>query len=136
MYILDTNVISELRKPKPHGAVLEWMQSVDQNRLYLAAVSFGELQAAVELTKEQDASRAAEIGNWIDSLDGSFRVLPMEAGTFRLWATLLHRKSYQLAQDAMIAATAIAHGMTVVTRNVADFEPFGVPTINPFLDRR
>lgn len=136
MYILDTNVVSELRKAKPHGAVLEWMSSIDRGQLCLAAVTLGELQAGIELTRERDASRAAEIDAWVDVLNGSFRILPMEGEAFRIWATLLHRKSPQLAQLAMIAATAIVHGMTVATRNVSDFAPFGVPTTNPFLDRR
>ncbi len=136
MYILDTNVISELRKPKPHGAVLEWMRGVDRDRLCLAAVTLGELQAGVELTNEQDPFRAGQINEWVDTLSGSYRVLAMDGRIFRIWAKLLHRKSYQLAQDAMIAATAIANEMTVVTRNVSDFEAFNVATLNPLLAPR
>ena len=73
MYILDTNGLSELRKPRPHGAVLEWMRDVDRDCLYLAAVTLGELQAGVELTNEQDPLRAEQISEWVDTLGGHVR---------------------------------------------------------------
>jgi toxin FitB len=136
VYILDTNVVSELRKAKPHGAVIAWIRGIDRERLFVSAVTFGELQAGIELTREQDAARAVEISAWVDMLSNSFRILPMEAATFQIWATLLHRKPHQLAQDGMIAATAIVHGMAVATRNVSDFAHFDVPTVNPFSDLR
>ncbi len=132
MYLLDTNVVSELRRPKPHGAVVAWLQSVEDMQLHLSAVTIGEIQAGVELTREQDPSKAQQIEEWLGLVASSYNVLPMDAGAFRVWAQLMHRKSDIVYEDAMIAATAKIHGMTVVTRNVADFKQFGVPLLNPF----
>jgi predicted nucleic acid-binding protein len=132
MYLLDTNVISELRRPKPHGAVLAWLQSVPDSDLRVSAVTLGEIQAGIELTREQDAHKAAEIERWADRVAGSYNTLAMDADTFRIWARLMHRRSDTLYEDAMIAATAIRHRLTVVTRNIADFADFGIEFLNPF----
>lgn len=132
MFLLDTNVISELRRPRPHGAVLAWLQSVPDSGLHVSAVSLGEIQAGIELTRDQDAAKAAEIERWADLVAASYNTLPMDAQTFRLWARLMHRRSNTLYEDAMIAATAVRHQLTVVTRNTADFSAFGVPLLNPF----
>jgi len=132
MYLLDTNVVSELRKPKPHGAVLAWLQGIDDTQLHLSAVTVGEIQAGIELTREQDAAKASELEAWLALVAASYNVLPMDAAAFRMWAQLMHRKSDTVFEDAMIAATARLHGLTVVTRNVADFKAFGVPLLNPF----
>jgi toxin FitB len=132
MYLLDTNVVSELRKPKPHGAVLAWLQGVDDTQLYLSVVTIGEIQAGIELTREQDPAKAQEIEAWLGLVASTYGVLPMDAAAFKRWAQLMHRKSDTLYEDAMIAATAKTRGLTVVTRNVADFKVFGVPLVNPF----
>lgn len=132
MYLLDTNVVSELRKPRPHGAVVAWVQSAADADLHLSAVTLGEIQAGIELTREQDAAKAAEIEAWADLVTASYNVLPMDAETFRAWARLMHGKSDTYYEDAMIAATAIVHNLTVVTRNVADFAQFDVRLVNPF----
>jgi len=132
MYLLDTNVVSELRKPRPHGAVLAWLNSVDDANLHLATVTLGEIQAGIELTRDQDPQKAAEIEAWLDLVAGSYNVLPMDGPAFRCWARLMHRKSDTLYEDAMIAAVAKVHGLMIVTRNVADFSSFEIGVLNPF----
>jgi predicted nucleic acid-binding protein len=136
MYLLDTNVVSELRKPRPHGAVLAWITAVDDADLHLSAVTLGEIQAGIELTRDQNLDKAKEIERWLDQLAGAYNILPMDAAVFRQWAKLMHRQSDTLYEDAMIAATAHVHRLTVVTRNVADFKTFGVKLLNPFLPQK
>lgn len=132
MYLLDTNIVSELRRPRPHGGVLAWIKSIDDADLYLSVVTLGEIQAGIEMTRGQDADKAAMIEAWANQLTGSFNVLSMDAACFRLWAKLMHRQSDTVSEDAMIAATALLHKLTVVTRNERDFERFQVPLLNPF----
>jgi hypothetical protein len=132
LFLLDTNVVSELRRVKPHGAVVAWLSGLHDHELHLSAVTLGEIQAGIELTRERDALKAAEIEAWADELSGAYNVLPMDVKTFRLWARLMHRRSETLYEDAMIAATALVHGLTVATRDTRDFTALDVRTFNPF----
>ena len=132
MYLLDTNVVSELRRPRPNPAVIAWLSETTSGQVFIAAVSFGELQAGVEMTRRQNPEKAAAIEGWIDAVSASYSIIPMDEVIFRRWARLMHRRSYDLIEDAMIAATALVRNMTVVTRNLRDFEQFAVPTLNPF----
>ena len=136
MYLLDTNVVSELRKPKPHGAVIQWIQAVSDTELHISAVTIGEIQAGIELTREQDQPKAAELEQWLELVSVTFNIIPMDAVAFRAWARLMHRTSDTLYEDAMIAATAKVHKLTVVTRHVKDFKPFGVNLLTPFVSVR
>lgn len=131
-FLLDTNVVSELRRPRPHDAVLAWLQSVDDGDLYLASVTLGEIQAGIERTRDQDSAKASEIERWLDQVSDTFNILSLDGPAFRCWARLMHRQSNTLYEDAMIAALAKVHQLTVVTRNVVDFRGFGVPLLNPF----
>ena len=132
MYLLDTNVISELRRPRPHGAVVAWVEAVPDEHLHVSAVTLGELQAGVEISREQDDDKAAEIEAWIGRVAGLYNVLPLDGACFRVWARLMHRKPDDLVMDALIAATASVHDLTVVTRNIRDFRRLGAPTLNPW----
>jgi len=132
MYLLDTNVISELRRRRPNPAVVAWLSGTTAGQVFIAAVSFGELQAGVEMTRRQDPEKAAAIEGWIDAVAASYSIIPMDDLIFRRWARMMHRRSDDLIEDAMIAATAMVRNMTVATRNLRDFEQFGIPTLNPF----
>ncbi|TXR47808.1 type II toxin-antitoxin system VapC family toxin [Phyllobacterium endophyticum] len=132
MFLLDTNIVSELRRIRPHGAVLAWIEAVPDAELFVSAVTLGEIQAGIELTREQDLVKAAEIEAWADRIATVWNILPMDTAAFRQWAKFMHRQSDTVYEDAMIAATAALHRLTVATRNVADFERFNVPVLNPF----
>ncbi len=132
MYLLDTNIVSELRRRKPHGGVLAWLHGVANSDLYLSAVTIGEIQSGIELARTTDPTKADELEAWLEQVAGSYHVLAMDARTFRQAARLMYRQSRHLSEDAMIAATAQVHGLVVVTRNVRDFAPFGVKTVDPF----
>jgi toxin FitB len=132
MYLLDTNVVSELRRTRPHGAVLSWLRDMPAESLRLSAVTIGELQAGVEVVRETDPTKAAEIEAWIDKVALVYNIIPTDAPAFRRWAQIFHRRSGDLVADAMIAATAEIHNLTVATRNIRDFETFGTKTFNPF----
>jgi toxin FitB len=131
-YLLDTNVVSELRKPRPHGAVVEWLRQQDEEQLFLSAVTLGELQAGIERTRVPHPEKAQEIEKWVDEVATSYQILPMDAKCFREWGRVMDRKPDQLLEDAMIAATARIHGLVVATRNEADFRQFDVRVMNPF----
>ena len=132
MYLLDTNVVYELRRPKPHGAVLAWLASVDAQTLFLSAFSLGEIQRGIEITRRQDEVKAQSMERWLDQLANSLEVLTFDALVMREWARLMQRRSNTLSEDAMLAATAQVHGLQMVTRNVADFEALGLACFNPF----
>jgi len=135
-FLLDTNVVSELRKPKPHGAVIAWLSQQRDEQLFLSAISLGELQAGVERTRLQDSTKAQEIEIWVDQLADSIQVLPMDAPCFREWARLMCGKADDLIEDAMIAATARIHSLTVATRNERAFAALAVTLLNPFLPNK
>lgn len=132
MYLLDTNVVSETRKNRPHGGVLAWLRQAPSDGLYLSAISFGEIQRGIELTRAIDPDKARDIEAWASQLADLHAVLPVDAAIYRRWARLMHGKPDHHQTDGLIAATALAHGLTVVTRNVRDFKPFQVPVLDPF----
>jgi len=131
-YLLDTNVISELRKPNPHGAVVAWIQEIPEPALFVAAITIGEIQAGIEITRTQDPAKAGEIEGWLNELVRTQHVIPADAAIFRRWARLMHGRPDHHLEDALIAATALTHDLTVATLNLKEFEPFGVGLINPF----
>ncbi len=132
MYLLDTNVISELRRAKPHGAVVAWLEAVPDSALHISALSLGEIQAGVEKLRQRDAQKAQEIEQWADRVEQTFAVLPIDGRVFRLHARWMVARSDHAYEDALIAATAQVHGLTLVTRNARDFAHFDVSIFDPF----
>lgn len=136
MFLLDTNIVSELRRIRPHGGVVSWIKSIEDDDLHLSAVTLGEIQAGIENTRRQDPVKAQALEEWADLVSQTYNILPMDAQTFRLWAKLMHRQSDTVYEDAMIAATAISNRLTVVTRNVGDFMRFDIDVLDPFKTKR
>jgi len=131
-YLLDTNVVSELRKRRPHAGVVAWLKSQNDEQLFLSAVTMGKMQAGIERTRRQDPLKAREIELWTDQLADSYQVLVMDAQCFREWGRIMDQKPDQLLEDAMIAATARIHDLIVATRNESDFNLLEVRILNPF----
>ncbi len=135
MYLLDTNVLSELRRPRPHGGVVAWMGTIPTEQLKISAVTIGEIQIGIEGARRTDPMKAEAIEQWVSDIIKTYSVLPMSDREFRAWAKLVNRGSLTLFVDAMIAATALVHGLTIATRNTRDFKDFDVRVVDPFAHR-
>jgi predicted nucleic acid-binding protein len=135
MYILDTNVISELRKArKIHQNVKKWAERVPSASLYISVISVLELEIGILLIERRDKAQGAILRTWMDRHvlpTFSDRILPIDTDVARRCA-MLHVPNPRSDRDALIAATALVHGLTVATRNVADFERTGVGVLNPW----
>jgi toxin FitB len=131
-YLIDTNIISEIHKPKPHSTVISWFKGLRDEQIYLSAVTLGELQEGIERTRKQDTVKAMAIEAWVDDVEKYMTVLPLDAHSFREAARMMTGRQEELFYDVMIAMTARLHGLTVATRNERDFAHLGVRIINPF----
>ena len=135
MFLLDTNVVSELRRrTRAAPRLIAWADSVDASRLFLSAITIFEIEKGALLLKRRDPARAAVFDGWIrNDILPSFarRILPFDELT-ALRCAPLHVPKTRPERDAIIAATALRHRLTLVTRNVRDFEPMGVPLLNPW----
>jgi predicted nucleic acid-binding protein len=137
MYLLDTNVISELRKAKSGKAdknVVSWANNVSATRLFLSVITILEIETGVLLVERRDPSQGAVLRSWLNAhvLPAfSERILPFDTAVAQRCARL-HVPDRRSDRDSIIAATALVHGMTIVTRNVDDFEPTGVEILNPW----
>lgn len=131
-FLLDTNIVSEFRRNRPHGAVVAWLATVRDAELNISVATVHELQAGIELTRSSNAARADELEGWLDDVLGAYNVIAADAEVFRRVARIMHRKQEHLFMDAVIAATALTRGLVVATRNMKDFEVFGAPSVNPF----
>lgn len=134
MYLLDTNVISELRKPQADKNVVAWARSVIAPRMFISAITLKELETGVLRMERRDPAQGKVLRTWLKrhvmpAFDA--RILPVDAAVALRYARL-HVPDQANESDALIAATALVHGLTVVTRNVADFESSGVEVINPW----
>jgi predicted nucleic acid-binding protein len=137
MYVLDTNVVSELRKVwlgKADTNVTAWVKSVDASDLFVSAITIMELELGVLLIERKDANQGAMLRSWLEHKvlpEFIGRTLPVDTAVAQRCARL-HVPGKRGERDALIAASALVHGMTVVTRNVDDFKPTGVPLLNPW----
>ncbi|WP_426578539.1 type II toxin-antitoxin system VapC family toxin [Xenorhabdus stockiae] len=137
MYVLDTNVVSELRKIRAGKAdpnVVAWAENVDATALFVSAITIMELELGILLIERKDATQGAILRAWLEQHvlpEFSERTLPVDTAVAQRCARL-HVPDRCSERDALIAATALVHGMTVVTRNVADFQSSGVTILNPW----
>ena len=136
-YLLDTCVLSEFAKPRPEAKVVDWLNAAEAERVYVSAVTIGEIQLGINLLP--DSNRRTELEVWLSAtLPAQFpdRVLPLDADTFMTWGRLTARKRRQgqpmAVMDSLIAATALHHKMVLVTRNVADFASTELSLLNPW----
>ncbi|NWH07846.1 MAG: type II toxin-antitoxin system VapC family toxin [Alphaproteobacteria bacterium] len=132
MYLLDTDVISEMRKRRPHGGVARWLSALKPDEVALSVMTIAEVQKGIERMRVSDTAKAAELEAWLDELCGTIRIHDTTEQIMRLWARFTYRHSVDLFGDALIAATALHHGLTVATRNTKDFLPYGVLVTNPW----
>lgn len=133
MFLLDTVIISELRKRQADRGVLGWVSVQQESQLFLSVVTLGEIERGIEKRRKADPVFADELAAWLESLVHLYadRILPVTPSVARRWGRLSAQIGHESA-DLLIAATALSHGLTVVTRNTAHFAPTGVGLINPF----
>jgi predicted nucleic acid-binding protein len=137
-YLLDTNVLSELRKgPRCHARVSTWLSSVADEDLYVSVLVVGEIRRGIEVIRGRDACQAGRLEGWLAGLvrDHASRILPIDRPVAEEWGRLAAIRSASVI-DALLAATARAHGLTLVTRNLGDVSWTGVSCLNPFAEPR
>ncbi|SDU74521.1 type II toxin-antitoxin system VapC family toxin [Jiangella alkaliphila] len=133
-YLLDTNVVSEVRRPRPHHRVLEWWNDAPTSRLYVSSLTIGELRRGVgRLQARDDHAQAQRLADWLDTIAHQFadRILPVDTVTAEIWGRFPQHQPIPVV-DGLIAATALRRGLTLVTRNVRDFARTGVTLLDPF----
>jgi toxin FitB len=132
-YLLDTNVVSETRKTRAEPSVMAFVEAADASRLFISALTLGELRKGVAARRRTDPIAAERLANWVDGIETMFseRVLPVDATAARIWGELSAGRSLPVI-DTLIAATAIAFDLTLVTRNAGDFTATGVPLVDPW----
>ena len=133
MFLLDTVIVSELRKKRPNGGVVRWVSKQQEDQLHLGVVTLGEIERGMEKRRKGDPEFADALAAWLESLTRLYadRILPVTPCVARRWGRPSAQPGHEGA-DLLIAATALTHGLTVVARNASDFEPTGVKLINPF----
>lgn len=137
-FLLDTNVVSELRRPRCDANVRRWVAGTDNSQLHVSVVVIGELRAGVELLRRHDPAQAERLDGWLAEALTDFgpRILPVDREVADRWGLIDGTRGPLPTADALIAATALTHHLTVATRNVRDFERCGVPVVDPWSDPR
>ncbi|MPY87760.1 MAG: PIN domain-containing protein [Luteitalea sp.] len=132
-YLLDTMVVSETRKVRADPRIVSFLSAADASSLFISVLTVGELRKGVEVKRRTDPDAAARIGSWVDGIELSFvdRVLPIDTPTARRWGEISADRTRPVI-DTLIAATALVHGCTLVTRNTNDVQETGVPLIDPW----
>ena len=132
-YLLDTNVLSETRKKKADAGVLAFLQAGEASTLYISVLTLGELRKGVAKKKREDAEAAKRLADWVDGLEYSFadRILGIDAATARLWGDWSSERPRPVV-DTLLAATAVVHGLTLVTRNIRDVRGLAVKLFDPW----
>ena len=132
-YLLDTNVLSETRRKSPDEKVIAFLTATDPSTLYLSVLTLGELRKGIALEQRTDPSAAVALAAWVDGLEFGFadRILGIDAATVRLWGELSAQRPRPVI-DTLLAATAVVHGLILVTRNTSDVEDIDVKLLNPF----
>lgn len=132
-YLLDTNVLSEVRRPRPDPAVVEWLAAVAPERLFLSVLVVGELRHGVELLRTRDPARSVRLAEWIEDVKDVYgdRVLPVTTAVAEAWGRMRARGPLP-AVDGLLAATALVHGLAVVTRDTRTADRCGVPFVDPW----
>lgn len=133
MFLLDTNVLSELSKDRPERRVLTWLSSRVSSEVFVSAITLGEIERGIAKVRPRRPEFADNLTTWLGELIADYgdRILPVDAPIARRWGTLTHRLGHGNA-DVLISATALEHGLTIATRNIKHFEPTGAATFNPF----
>jgi predicted nucleic acid-binding protein len=133
IFLLDTNIVSELRRPRAHAGLIEWFDAQSASSLFLSIVTAGEIRQGIEQLRRRDARQAGLLDRWLYGLTQVYedRLLYIDGPVADDWARMRARRSVPV-MDAFIAATARVHGLTLVTRNVRDFASLGVTLLNPF----
>lgn len=131
-FLLDTNVVSDLRRAETHAALVGWFQDQAADALYLSVITLGEIRQGIEQVRRRDPEQARSLNRWLDDLARHYsaRVLPIDSAVADEWGRLRTVRSLPVV-DALLAATARVHGLTLVTRNVRDFRGLDVAVLNP-----
>lgn len=133
-YLLDTNVVSEIRKPQPNPGVVAFLDSQVSSSMFASALTLGEIRRGIAKRRRTNAAAADALEIWIDEWEKSYadRILSVDGSVARMWGNLPQVRTLAVI-DSLLAATALAHGLTLVTRNTADIADLGVDLLNPWL---